>query len=122
MWLLEVNGSPAAAERMTPALAADVVELAIDKMYPPGGAGGGTAAGGGITREGGGGGAGGREGGDGADTGVGAGAGAAAEEAAAGGAREHPRWADISSIASCSLSGEGGAAVDAGPPTPPKVD
>ena len=35
VWLLEVNGSPAAAARITPSLAADVVALAIDGMYPP---------------------------------------------------------------------------------------
>ena len=29
VWLLEVNGSPAAAERMTPTIAEDLVELAV---------------------------------------------------------------------------------------------
>lgn len=36
VWLLEVNGSPAAAERMTPEIAQDIVELAIDPLYPRG--------------------------------------------------------------------------------------
>ena len=35
VWLLEVNGSAAAAERMTPGIAADVVELAVDRRHPP---------------------------------------------------------------------------------------
>ena len=34
-WLLEVNGSAAAAKRMTPAISRDVVELAVDRRYPP---------------------------------------------------------------------------------------
>ena len=100
VWLLEVNGSPAAAERMTPSLAADVVELAIDKIYPPGGAAGAveTTAGGGDD---------------------GAAAGDGAEEvttAAVVSSGKHPRWADISNLA----AGEGGG-IETGPPTPPKV-
>ena len=35
VWLLEVNGSPAAAERMTPRIAEDLVELAVDAKFPP---------------------------------------------------------------------------------------
>jgi hypothetical protein len=35
VWLLEVNGSAAAAKRMTPAISRDVVELAVDRRYPP---------------------------------------------------------------------------------------
>lgn len=39
VWLLEVNGSPAAAERMTPTIAEDLVELAVDAKFPPRGGG-----------------------------------------------------------------------------------
>ena len=39
VWLLEVNGSPAAAERMTPTVAEDIVELAVDAKFPPRGGG-----------------------------------------------------------------------------------
>jgi len=54
VWLLEVNGSPAAAERMTPTIAADLVELAVDRKYPPRikNAGGAKAPSGGATASG----------------------------------------------------------------------
>ena len=39
VWLLEVNGSPAAAERMTQTIAEDLVELAVDARFPPRGGG-----------------------------------------------------------------------------------
>jgi tubulin--tyrosine ligase len=39
VWLLEVNGSPAAAERITPRIAEDLVELAVDAKFPPRGRG-----------------------------------------------------------------------------------
>jgi tubulin---tyrosine ligase len=34
-WLLEVNGAPAAADRLKPALARDIVSLCIDSRFPP---------------------------------------------------------------------------------------
>lgn len=100
VWLLEVNGSPAAAERMTPALAADVVALAIDDMFPP--SDGAAAAGFG----------------DGSDTAAAAAAVVAAtgggdEEVAAAGAKDHPRWADITHL----VSGKRCAVQAGGPPT-----
>eukprot|EP00899_Mesostigma_viride_P022629 jgi/Mesvir1/3550/Mv12016-RA.1 len=35
VWLLEINGSPAAAQRMIPKLASDLVQVAIDRVFHP---------------------------------------------------------------------------------------
>ncbi|XP_065832819.1 tubulin--tyrosine ligase-like [Oscarella lobularis] len=35
VWLMEVNGSPASAERLLPAMAQSIVQTAIDPLFPP---------------------------------------------------------------------------------------
>ena len=106
VWLLEVNGSPAAAERMTPSIASDVVELAIDNIFPPVGVAEdaerlrATVAGA-------------------ADGGRG-GANECRATASQEERRRHPRWTDISNLAD--KSGPAGENEnEAGPATPPKV-
>ena len=103
VWLLEVNGSAAAAGRMTPGLAADVVQLAIDRIFPRGGprdvgAGEGRGAG------------------EGADAGAGPGPSAGAGPEAGPGPGQgpgpglHPRWTEIPLLLP-SAAGKGAVAV-----------